>query len=409
MNSLMKKFGVALAFFSVIFFVSLAQAEEVLRSRIIRDNYTYSTPELVQLTNLQIGWQSNVTVPNGKIQILLYASNSAGLALTNDGISDPNAFDWGGPSNEATASCPQNITGEFEFAPAQIEPADLAQFEYEDHYYHVITCAYTGAGSANLNFGYSGGNNFLTINNLLNPRLDSTAQNGTLIYTPIWVRQLDALGNLVNESLQTVTSSRSVQMLAQISPLITLTLDGVNSGATACGHSNSHSTTGTLANFGIINELNFTDIAQKITITTNVTNGYVLTAVADDQMRKNPSSKVCGSGGVGDSLCIPDAQVTSMSPITTQSWTGANEFGLGYTLEHLFGDDPQTNGDAVFVFTDGYRHFADTQESETPVPILRTLTGRESQNHVCYRIKATPTNQYGVYNNEIIYTLTANF
>jgi hypothetical protein len=409
MNPSMKKFGASLVFFlAVIFSSSSIQAEDILKSRIVRDNYTYSTSSLPQLTNFNIGWNSSVTVPNGKIQVLFYAFNNAGLSFTNDGSSDANAFDWGGLGNEATALCPNDVPGEFEFAPAQSESAAVASFEYDGNYYHVVTCAYTGAGSADIDFGYNGNNNFLTVNGVINPRFDAGVSNGDLVYTPVLVRQLNSDGDLVNDSLQTLTSSRNVQMLAQISPILTLELDGINAGVTACGNTNQRSTAGNLANFGVVDELNFTDIVQKLSVTTNARNGYVLTAIANDQMKKN-GNPLCGSGGVGDSLCIPNAQVAGMTTTVAQAWSGTNEYGLGYTLENLISDDPSTNGDAVFAFTTGYRHFADTQEGESPVPILQTTTGKESENYVCYRLKSTPTNQPGIYTNEITYTLTANF
>ncbi len=392
---------IILGLVSWLLFPRLISAEGSL-SRIISSNNAYSTPTQTQTTDLKIGVKSDYTIPNGKFQILIYAGDNTNLS--SDGLPDINAFDL----KDATASCPTSIAGVFDFGPPVVQTAVSANFKFVDGYYHVVSCPYTGTGDlSEANFGYTN-QNYFEIFNLINPQNDPNAPNAQLIYAPIWISQLSDGDEITYNRLQTVTSSRNVQVLATLSPQITFRLVGLPANQVYCGVINQQTTTGTLADFGTVTNQNFTNVAQRLLVDTNVNNGFVVTALASDQMGLENNlgvAQLCSGNGVSNDGCLPFAQVAGMSATQTQPWSNLNQGrGLGFTLENITGNDN------VFAYNQGYRQFSDEQMGELPVAILDAgATIHSSANNVCYRLVATDNNFNGNYSNSLTYTLTAKF
>lgn len=364
-----------------------------LETKIYSDNHSYSTVDENQVSTLRIAMKPSASAPDSAIEIYLYAIAPDDTAT--DGRADYNAFDIA----NITVECPASIPGVFEFGPPQITPAAQAYLELSDGYYHRIVCPYTGTGDVDrADFGYSN-TNYLTIRGLINPRNNPALDETQLIYSPIWVHFSSAVAQM------TLTSGRQVEMLASVSPQISLVLEGVATDEAHCGTTNAHPTTGAKASFGAVSNNAFIDIVQKLTASTNMVNGYVLTAIQDDQMRRTDApNTICLGDGVGNAACVPDSQAPGISPLDAVDWGDPNSHrGLGFTLENDFGYD------TIFDYTDGYRTFADQQNEDEPVPILQSNNGHLGIDYVCYRVVADEENQPGYYVNNITYTLTAKF
>ena len=371
-------------------------AEHGLQTRITSDNYTYSSSSVPERANLRLSLQTNDPAPNASIQVLIYAV--APTATASDGIADINAFDLSGVSVE----CPRDIPGIFEFSEPVIESAQVANYSLNDReYFHRITCPYTGTGTPGYaDFGYTN-DNYLVIKNLINPQNDPNEPLSQLIYAPIWA----SFTYNAPQAMMTLTSARSVKMLATVMPQLTLELLGVPQGGQYCGVGNDNETSGELANFGRTDNTRFANVVQELVITTNMIHGYVLTAQIDDQMRLEGQDITCEGDGKSNDGCIPQAQVSGMSKNTTAAWHNIDQGrGLAFSLQNTVG------GDNDFVYTDGYRHFADRQAGDSPEKIISNGGDvHYSRNYVCYRMVPTDSNYDGTYRNHIYYTLTVKF
>ncbi|MBQ6449886.1 hypothetical protein IJJ08_03230 [bacterium] len=368
-----------------------------LETQIYSDNHAYSTASSPQTSTLRIAMRPSASVPNSAIEVYLYAI--APTATASDGVADFNAFDIGNIEVE----CPQSIPGVFDFGTPEIIPAERSHIHLNDGDYHRIICPYAGTGDVSqADFGYDN-DNYLIIKNLLNPRHDPSLPNSQLIYSPIWINFSAAVAQL------TITSARNVRVLATIMPQISLTIEGVPEGQTYCGQKTKKTTTGKVADFGQVDNEYFADIAQKLTATTNMINGYVITARQDDQMRMvdAPMMKgeavVCTGHGDTNDICISDANPGGISATKAVPWNDSlRTHGMGFTLENEFG------GDSLFSYKDGYRIFADQQNGDEPVSIIKG-DGHRGVDYVCYRLTASDDNLPGFYANKITYVLTAKF
>ena len=300
-----------------------------LETQIYSDNHAYSTASSPQTSTLRIAMRPSASVPNSAIEVYLYAI--APTATASDGVADFNAFDIGNIEVE----CPQSIPGVFDFGTPEIIPAERSHIHLNDGDYHRIICPYAGTGDVSqADFGYDN-DNYLIIKNLLNPRHDPSLPNSQLIYSPIWINFSAAVAQL------TITSARNVRVLATIMPQISLTIEGVPEGQTYCGQKTKKTTTGKVADFGQVDNEYFADIAQKLTATTNMINGYVITARQDDQMRMvdAPMMKgeavVCTGHGDTNDICISDANPGGISATKAVPWNDSlRTHGMGFTLEN---------------------------------------------------------------------------
>ncbi|MDO5561875.1 MAG: hypothetical protein Q4G02_03860 [bacterium] len=376
-----------------------SQAQEGMKLRLISSNNNYSTASATIHSNLSLGLQSVQTIPNGQFQILLAATSSAGLG--NDGQPDYSAYDIA----DLVVSCPNNVDG-FTFAAPQISTADVSNLQIGNETFHLISCAYTGDGQTNnANFGYSN-SNYFQLNNLINP-LNNTSQDASqIIFTPVWIRQLDANGEIIYNQVDAVGMSRTVQMSAKVSPHISFTIEGVPESTSACNMALSDTTDATGVNFGFVDEKSFSNAAQKLTVVSNNVD-FVVTAIENDQMGlENGQGKaaICPADALAYDNCLPNATVLNMTATQEQPWLNPEDGkGLAFTMENLTGNDN------AFSYEQGFRHFADAENQENPVVIMSNLAQTTSVDFICYRLIAKKTNLNGFYHNYITYTLTATF
>lgn len=365
---------------------------EGMESVIYSNNHSFSTMDNPESANWNIALKPTSSVPNAAIQVLLYAIDQTDNA--SDGNADINAFDIGNVSVE----CPNSIPGVFDFGAPEIIPAKNSHVKLNEGYYHKIICPYTGTGDVSqADFGFSN-DNYMKIYNVTNPQNDPTKPNSQLIFSPVWISFTPT-----QVAQLTITSVRSVQVLATVLPQITFILEGLPKDGVYCGVANKNETTGEVADFGEVDATAFANVAQRLTVTTNLNNGYVVTAIQDDQMRMN-SNITCEGLGKSNDACVPSATVNGIGTTSTVAWSDISQGrGLAYTLENAEGNDN------VFNYTQGYRIFADAQAGETPVPVLSATSGNESHNYVCYRLVPTDNNLEGNYYNNLTYTITARF
>ncbi len=379
-------------------FTPQINANDGLRLKSVFSTNQFSTATASVRTNLTIAVDSPFTISDGQFQILLAAT--APDSRATDGIADYSTYDLEG----LNLRCPSDVPG-FTFGPPQIINAEQAQAVYNGQNYHLLICPYTGNGN-NGDFGF-GNNNTFQIENLINPQNDPLLDPNPDLFAPIWVRQIDSAGQIIYQQKEGAISTRTVTVTATILPQLTILLEGTPLGENICGRPNDASSSATLVNFGLINNTDFTNASQKLTVTSNISD-YVVTNQEDDQMvlRDNNLNPVttCPLNGQTDDRCLPSSTVFSMSPTNTQPWTSpAQGRGLGLTLENAQG------GDSLFDYTQGYRHFADQQNGENPAAIVKQNLLNSSINYFCYRLVATDTNLTGIYQNLITYTVTATF
>lgn len=381
------------------FFVSpICQASsDVMQLRLTQDNYTYSTEASNEASTITLSVFSPYTVPDGRFEILLYAVNNT--AAASDGQADYGAFDLA----YASLRCP-TANSNFNFGNGTIATAQIVNTTAGDGYYHLLACPYTGPGVAG-DFGWTNQNSF-QVQQVINPKDDPAHNPSRLVFAPIWVRQIRSDGTIVYHQSESIGMSRSVTLTAIVVNQLSVKLEGVPQDATACGQLTDRASTGTLVDFGLVNNEHFVNAAQKLTVISNL-NNYVVTASQNDQLGLENGAGVaatCPGNGSAYDNCIDDASVANMSATVSQPWTNiAQGRGLAFTMENI------TGADATFDYTQGYRHFADRQNGATPVVIARQNTRANDSNYLCYRLVAKDRNLNGYYSNSITYTVTATF
>ena len=367
----------------------------------------------------------DTTVASGSLQFLFPATAEA--ALSNDGIPDSAGFDFGG-ATEAAIECPTGTTARYIPANSGATAITLA-----GAYYHAFYCDYNSALSSSTQT--------VTISGLINPApalIDAeTIINrnlGSMDVYSIKANQLDGNNAFVKSFGIQAGYGTAVKMTVRVMPQLTYKLEGITDTSNeACpGVTPTVTTDAFNVNFGSISNTNFTDAAQKMTITTNAAHGYVITAIANDQMgvEGNPCA---GNGNRSD--CIPgfnyDPSSTSTdaathNTTTAAAWTEQSNpiNGFGYTLARVSGDEYNntepnvqvafstdgTEGGAPSGATEGWRAFADRSASDDPIEIVNNqVSTNEDVINVCYRIRSSTANVAGEYRTALTYTITATF
>lgn len=346
-------------------------------------------------------------IANGRFRVLVPALTSN--AASADGIPDGGYFDFG--ASAPTVTCPADVSSTYDFVTGT---ATASTITIAGNDYHSFECAYSGTGAVGTAFdGTSQG--AITINSLINPAPKTNHTTGTADTYNIIIQQLDAVSTLNVQDSTTVTVGviEAVKVTATVPPQLTFKVLGLASGVSACGTNTTVTTTSAAVPFGEIAIDAFSHAAQSLTVSTNATNGFVVTAIENDQLGKD--------GGVctGDSTatdCIRDSigNNSTMSHTTSDEWTSTSAKGFGYSLH-----DVNTTTTEAFSYNTSSgtctgtfcaRQFADEEGSQTAQTIFSSTTVSDNQNlYVCYRIVANTTTQAGNYENYIRYTATATF
>lgn len=356
---------------------------------------TQSATHTVRLTTAN-------AIADGSFRILVpaHATNT----ISADGMPDQDSFDFSFAG--ATVACPADVGGTYDFGTGTAAASNVT-IDGQD--YHSFTCAYTGSGAVGTQFDGNSQGAFV-ISGLINPAPTSTHSTGTADTYEIIVQQLNTGSAVVDQTTVGVGVIEAVRVTATVAPQITFTIAGISSGATACGQTTDVTTTAAAVPFGEISISSFTDAAQLLTVSTNATNGFAVTAVENDQMGRNGGACAGEPTITGNTNCIADAGEGTFSETTSNEWTSTAIKGFGYSLQ-----DPSSTTTEAFAYNESARTFSSRQfpataDSESAATIFSSTTPSDTHNvNVCYRILAGTTTSAGNYENYVTYTATATF
>ncbi len=345
-------------------------------------------------------------IANGTFRILIPSESNN--ANASDGIPDAGQFDFGNVA--PTVTCPSNANGVYDFVAGTATASAITVGSQE---YHSYECVYSGTGAIGSPFDGST-NGAITINSVINPAPKVAHSTGAADTYRIIVQHLDSTFAVRDSTSVSVGVIEAVRVTASVAPQITFQISGIASGVTACGQSTDVTTTAAAVPLGELSISLFTDAAQALSVSTNAANGYVVTALANDQMGRN--AETCVGDNVGGD-CIPDSRgdTTTMTHAVEDEWVSAAIKGFGYSLDNVnttgltapFEWD-STAGGCSGVYC--ARQFADNENSQTAQTIFSNSTVADTHNlYVCYRAIISATQSAGEYENAITYTATATF
>ena len=353
-------------------------------------------------------------IANGAFRILVPAVADDTNAA--DGLPDAGNFDFGNvdAGTNATVTCPADLTG-YDFV-AGTATASAITIGSQD--YHSFECAYSGTGATPTVFDGTT-NGAIVINNLINPAPKPGHTTGLADTYRIVIQHLNSGYTVSDTTTTSVGVIEAVRVTASVAPQITFQISGVAASTNACGVNTDVTTTAAAVPLGELSISAFTNAAQALSVSTNATNGYVVTARANDQLGRDAATCTGDPGGLDpiDPDCIPDSSGdnSAMSHTASDEWITSAVKGFGFSMH-----DVNTSGvTPVFQYntaggncTGTYcaRQFADTEDSETATQIFSsTSVANEHNLYVCYRAIISATQAAGSYENNIIYTATATF
>jgi hypothetical protein len=352
---------------------------------------------------LKIRYTPDAGTANGSFTFLFPAATKTMEA--NDGKADPGGYDF----NMGTAAivCP-TVDGNYTSWVASASASMSNNASMGLRHYHSFTCSYAGTSTVDpVEFVITG-----LINPApqeLIPEFEEDRTIGSYYVQGILGVHYDQGGAQATSGNSYVGYGGTVKMTVKVLPQLTFILTGVNENEAVCnGLTANVTSTGYLVPFGSISNTNFIDAAQKIRVTTNAPNGYVVTAIANDQMGLEGRACV-GAGNVLD--CIPGFGSKTAPAV----WTVNDGRGFGYTLEVRGGDTYMNALNAPNVMTpfntvDGWRSFADRENGDAPIQVVSNTKSTNGDDiDVCYRIMSAASNVPGDYKSLLTYTVTASF
>lgn len=349
-------------------------------------------------------------IPNGTFRILVPSENSNTDAA--DGIPDAGQFDFG--NSAPTVTCPADITG-YDFV-AGAATASAITIGSQD--YHSYVCAYSGNGAIGSPFNGTT-NDPITINSIINPAPKVAHSTGSADTYKIIVQHLNSSFAVNDSTSISVGVIEAVRVTATVAPQITFQISGTANGTSACGQTTDVTTTAAAVPLGELSISAFTDAAQALSVSTNAANGYVVTALANDQLGRNGGA--CTGDNTGAN-CIPDSvgDTSTMTHIVEDEWVTTAVKGFGFSLDNVnttgltapFEYDSTAGGcSGVYCarqFSDN--EYVGTDATQIPRTIFSASTVADTHNlYVCYRAVISATQSAGDYENNITYTATATF
>lgn len=331
---------------------------------------------------------------NGYFRILLPADTTT----PNDGNPDDDGYDF----NTSVDVSATDVSG-YDFVTGVATPSGGTGCTSPANY-HCFEVHYSGTGgigtTITVNIGNTSGSN-----TPIAPATGGAHTEGTADTYNYLVRNYNASDSLVDSTTGKVAHIEAVRVTATVDPTINFSIAGIASGATRCGVTTDVTTTATSVPFGTMTLNTFKTLAHDITVSTNASSGYVVTAAENDQLGKDGATSPFIPDNPGDN--------TLASESVSDEWTTATVNGFGYSIQNV---DATTvpfqyttaTGNCTGTFCS--RQFADSQASETPGTIFSSTTVANSENaYVCYRLSVGATQAAGDYENQITYTATGTF
>ncbi len=326
---------------------------------------------------------------NGYFRILLPADTSN----PNDGNPDDDGYDF----NTSVDVSATDVSG-YDFVTGVATPSGGTGCTSPANY-HCFEVHYSGTGGVGTTITVNIGNTNGT-NTPIAPATGGAHTEGTADTYSYLVRNYNASDSLVDSTTGKVTHIEAVRVTATVDPSINFSIAGIASGATRCGVLTDVTTTATAVPFGTMALNTFKNLAQNLTISTNASSGYVVTAAENDELGKDGAT----------SPFIPDTSCDS-GPCTIssqQDWNTATNNGFGYSIENVDATTVPFEYDTAGTFD--ARPFANIVDGDTPQTIFSSTTVANAENaYVCYRLSVGATQAAGDYENQITYTATGTF
>lgn len=346
----------------------------------------------------KIGFQINQAIQDGIVRVLMPAYSDDLLA--SDDIPDEDTFDYGS-GEDLTVKCPNDQDGiDFE----EFGLAEKSKLDIDGQKFHSFSCAYTGSGISDfsenpmiIGVEKGEGNDRRLINPLDFSNLESKK-------TFLHIQLINQSGQAVFSSPMPFLFNPDANVKVSVLPHLTFSLSGKSKGETVCGQELDVNSFDSIIDFGDLKLNYLTKAALNLVVSTNGGGGYAVSLIQSDQMGLNGQS--CGLNEMEiRQTCIPDALVLGMDKDNAQSWQDFNsQYGLAYTLENV------RNNQAVFNYTQGYRHLANLSKAQLPGIIMTNdETTHQDSINVCFGLNPPPSNVAGSYENKIFYTVTAKF
>jgi hypothetical protein len=360
------------------------------------------------------------SVLGGVWQVLIKATSLSG-ETPNDGIPDQGGFDIGSttPSSPGPAGLGMRLTAADITCPWSavasvgttmvLSSADVGINSAGT--YHVINCALPADSGNPVGTGSTGtiiiGRSLTSGAQIINPapaishtegRADATADTYTFV-----LRHTDNTGTLLDISIGKIAVFEGVRISAPVDPTLTFFLDApaeVGFGQTRCGSLLSGGavyTTATTINFASLKLLEFNNLAQRFSCTTNARDGYTVQV-----FETTPLTSTSTGATIPDTNCDDG---TACSITTENTWTsdqGSSRSEFGYSLEAIgSGQD--------MAFTSGYKPFGIGYDNAQTIMSRASTPDKVDQAYICYRATASSFQEAGNYENGIIFLATARF
>lgn len=357
--------------------------------------------------SLTVKFTTANAISNGRFRILVPALTDNTNAA--DGIPDQGKFDFS--TSTPTVTCPSDISG-YDFVTGTASASAITVNSVD---YHAFECAYSGAGGVGTAFDDSS-NDAIDISSLINPAPDSGHSVGTADSYSVIVQHIDSSFATQDTTTAAVGVIEAVRVTASVAPQISFTIGGVASGnSTYCNLTTDVTTTAAAVPFGELSISSFTEAAQSLTVSTNASNGYAVTAVENDQLGLDGAA--CSGDNTGAD-CIPDSvgDGSNMSHTAPEEWSSTSVKGFAFTLDENAASalspsfEFDTNSGNCDGTGDCFRQFADAENSQAAQTIFSATSTADSQAiYLCYRAIVSSTQSAGNYENYITYTATATF
>lgn len=346
-----------------------------------------------------ISLTTTTAVANGFFQILLPADTTT----PNDGNPDDQGFDFNTSVDVVAAD-----VGVYNFVTG-VATASGATGCTAPANYHCFEVHYSGAGSIGQAISITIGNTNGT-NTPIAPSTGTSHSEATADTYPVLVKNFASGANPNSAAPIDATTARiavieSVRVTATVDPTISFSIAGVNTATSTCGATPDIDTTAGVnaplaVPFGSMALNTFKDASHQLTVSTNASGGYVVTAAENDQLSRDG----LGVTTIPDTDCdAEDCTITSGT-----EWNTATDNGFGYSLD---------NNDATVIpfeyNTSGATFRAKpfpVLGTDTPEPIFSSTTVANAEDvYVCYRLGVGATQAAGDYENQITYTATGTF
>lgn len=386
----------------------LAASDDDAGDTVIANRRPAITVAFTTATSMEQDWDFRVLIPTG-------------TADPDDGIPNNDGWDYGSStSSDIDITCPSG-SGRTFTATRGIANVTIAGVTY-----HSFTCNYDdatviGPGESFASDPIIIGDATDPLDSLINPAPNATHINGYGDSYPIIVQQLDDTGVIVDQTVAAVAVVDAVRITASVPPQIGFRILGVAAGQSRCGLTTSVATSSTLVPLGELLIGAFKNAAQELVVSTNAANGYVLTAVSENQLHRVGSACV-GDATEADGGCIRDTVGDGgvITHTTYGQWLSTGAKGFGYSLQTnvvsgsvtpTFQHNTNLGGSCVGTSASCWKQFADAEDGQLPQSIMTSSSVADNDSlYVCYKAVISPTQAAGTdYSTYVTYRATATF